>query len=165
MDFNNLEELKELGFHGFKPIYELWQDNSSIPDMRGVYLVLNLNEDEPKFIFPGVGGHFKDRDPNVSESKLTSNWVEDSKVIYIGKAGSLTSQATLRSRLRQYLRFGKGKKVGHWGGRYIWQLECHADLVMAWATTPEHDPREIEKSLLALYEKQFGGRPFANLTG
>ncbi len=63
------------------------------------------------------------------------------------------------------LRFGQTKNVGHWGGRYIWQIKKHSDLIFCWKPTPKDDPREIEKQLLSQYIKNFGGRPFANLTG
>ena len=70
----------------------------------------------------------------------------------------------LHSRLVQYLRFGQGKKVGHWGGRFIWQLQNHEDLVFSWKITPNNDPSEVERSLLSQFVDQFGKLPFANLT-
>ncbi|MEX0719057.1 MAG: hypothetical protein WD509_02695 [Candidatus Paceibacterota bacterium] len=164
MDYNDIQSLKDNGFSGFKTVQELWLDSTVIPAERGVYLVLDINEKLPEFLFPGVGGFFKNRDPNVTEDVLKSKWIEDSRVVYIGKAGSLTGQATLRSRLRQYLRFGQSKKVGHWGGRLIWQLAHYADLIFCWKPTPEHEPRTVEVQLLADYKNQFERLPFANLT-
>ena len=77
--------------------------------------------------------------------------------MYIGKATSL------KKRLGQYLRFGQTKNVGHYGGRYIWQLKNHSDLIVCWKTTPQYDPREIEKGLILDFKREFGERPFANL--
>ena len=164
MDFNSIDELQDAGFTGFQTIRNLWGDHSCIPRDKGVYLVLNPARNDPDFIHPGAGGFFKGKDPNVSVDELTSNFVDGSVVVYVGKAGSPTGKATLYSRLWQYLRFGQGEDVGHRGGRYIWQLQNHADLQFCWKPTPDDDPREIEKQLIASYRDQFGKRPFANLT-
>jgi hypothetical protein len=43
--------------------------------------------------------------------------------VNVRSLASRTSRATLRKRLHSYMRFGRGHPVGHWGGRYIWQLE------------------------------------------
>lgn len=165
MNFNDIAALKENGFTGFKSVQELWMDSSSIPKSKGVYLVINPTHQKPQFISPGVGGFFKGKDPNVSMTELQKNHVLNSQVVYIGKAGSTAGQATLNSRLRQYLRFGQTKNVGHWGGRYIWQLKNHSTLLFCWKPTPNEDPRALEKELLAAYVTQFGTRPFANLVG
>ena len=165
MDFNNIDDIKKNGFIGFKTVTELWSDKSNIPKIKGVYLVINTAFKKTEFINPGVGGFFKGKNPNVSIAELKSNHVESSQIVYIGKAGSLTGKGTLNTRLAQYLRFGKTKNVGHWGGRLIWQLKNHRDLIFCWKPTPKKDPREVEKQLLQEYFKQFGVRPFANLTG
>lgn len=164
-DFTHIETIKAAGFSGFKTIHSLWLDRSPIPKVKGVYLVINPDFEQTAFTEPGVGGFFKGKDPNVSKEELERNVVPSSPVVYIGKAGSPTGKATLNSRLGQYLRFGQGKNVGHWGGRYIWQLKNHADLIYCWKVTPNEDPREVEKELLSDFIKQFGVRPFANLTG
>ncbi|NAY93370.1 hypothetical protein GTQ34_15780 [Muricauda sp. JGD-17] len=165
MDFNNIGDIKKNGFSGFKSATELWLDKSIIPRVKGVYLVINPAYNKTEFIYPGVGGFFKGRNPNVPVSELKSNYVDNSQVVYIGKAGSPTGNGTLNSRLGQYLRFGKTKNVGHWGGRLIWQLKNNADLIFCWKLTPKENPREVEKRLLHEYLNQFGVRPFANLTG
>ena len=165
MDFNDISEITENGFSGFKTVSALWIDKSCIPKIKGVYLVINPTYEKTEFINPGVGGFFKGKDPNVSLAELKSNHVKNSQVVCIGKAGSPTGQATLNSRLGQYLRFGETKNVGHWGGRLIWQLKNHSDLIFCWKPTPKEDPREVEKQLLYEYIKQFNTRPFANLTG
>ena len=162
MDFSNISNIKEKGFRGFNAIKSLWNDKTSIPKTKGVYLVLDPNS-KPDFINPGVGGFFKGNDPNVAIAELNSNFVLGSLVVYIGKAGGPTSKATLHSRLGQYLRFGQGKKVGHWGGRLIWQLKNHRELLFCWRTTQSDDPRGIEKILINDYIKQHGKKPFANL--
>lgn len=165
MDFNDINSIKRNEFIGFRTVHELWSDMSCIPKIKGVYLIINPTSEKVEFINPGVGGFFKGKDPNVSISELKSNHVENSQVVYIGKAGSPTGTATLNSRLGQYLRFGETKNVGHWGGRLIWQLQNYSDLIVCWKSTLKENPRDVEKQLLNEYIKQFGVRPFANLTG
>lgn len=164
MDFNNINEIKKAGFLGFRKMGELFIDSSTVPKIKGVYLVLNPKYRKPEFLEVGTGGHFKGKNPNVSIDELKSNCVEDSLVVYIGKAGSETSSATLNSRLKQYLGFGQGKNIGHRGGRLIWQLKNSRDLVVCWKPLPNEDPRTIEKSLINKFVSTFSKRPFANLT-
>lgn len=165
MDFNNIDEIKKAGFIGFKKISALFVDISSIPKTRGVYLVLNPNFKKAEYLQIGTGGHFKGRNPNVSFDELKSNWVDNSLVVYIGKAGGETSSATLHSRLKQYFSFGQGKNIGHWGGRLIWQLKNSSDLIVCWKPLQNDDPRSFEKQLIKKFVTEFSKRPFANLAG
>lgn len=164
MDFKNIDELKKAGFEGFKKMSELFVDSSAIPKIKGVYLVLNPNFKKAEYLQIGTGGYFKGKNPNVSFNELKSNWVDNSLVVYIGKAGSETSNATLHSRLRQYFGFGQGKNIGHWGGRLIWQLKNSSDLIVCWKTLPNDDPRIFENQLIKKFVAEFSKRPFANLT-
>lgn len=164
MDFNNIEAIKSSGFIGFRKMSELFVDSSSIPKIRGVYLVLNPNYQNPEYLQTGTGGHFKGKNPNVLLEELHSNWVENSLVVYIGKAGGEGSGATLHSRLKQYFSFGQGKNIGHWGGRLIWQLKNSADLIVCWKPLPTDAPRVYESQLIQTFVTAFSKRPFANLT-
>ena len=100
---------------------------------------------------------------DLFDSVLKNNLVEDTLVVYIGKAGGSNSRATLHSRLKQYMRFGEGKPVGHWGGRLIWQLENHRELTVCYKTLANSEPREEEKKLILEFESIHGKIPFANL--
>jgi hypothetical protein len=111
-----------------------------------------------------TGGWFKKRNPTVSHDILTAHWVDAAHVLYIGKAGASDGSATLRSRLRQYLAFGSGKAIGHWGGRLIWHLPDSENLVVCWKITPDEVPRAVEQRLIQDFVKSYGRRPFANLT-
>lgn len=170
MTFNDMNKIKKAGFSGFKTIKDLFMDNSSIPAIKGVYFVLYLAKKEPEFLEVGSGPDLykKKVDPNVSIEKLKSNWVEDTIVIYIGKAGGrnqkgIEGEATLRSRLKTLLCFGQGNDVRHYGGRYIWQLKNSRDLVVCWKPTPGQEPREIETGLIKEFvNQQKQRRPFAN---
>ena len=86
------------------------------------------------------------------------NYVADSKIVYIGKATSL------KKRVGQLLRFGAGSAVGHWGGRYLWQLADSDNLLIAWKPIPTVDPRTEEARMLEEYVSLHGKLPFANLT-
>jgi hypothetical protein len=66
MNFKDLSEIEAAGFKGFKSKRELFVDSSSIPKIKGVYLVLSIQRKPPLFVATGSGGHFKGRDPNVS---------------------------------------------------------------------------------------------------
>ncbi|HCY77641.1 MAG TPA: hypothetical protein DHV28_17150 [Ignavibacteriales bacterium] len=162
MDFNNIEHIKEVGFTGFKSVRDLFSDSSSIPKTKGVYLILNT-ESKSDFLAIGTGGYFKGRNPNIPVAELKSNWVDNTIVVYIGKAGKDGSNATLQSRLKQYFRFGQRKNVGHWGGRLIWQLKNSHDLIVCWKALPSEDPRKYEANLIQQFILQFSKRPFANL--
>lgn len=114
-----------------------------------------------------------EEEPNRPVSELENNWVGDTCVVYIGKAGGVDasgkkSKSTLRKRINAYLDFGTGKSVGHWGGRLIWQIKDAKDLLFCWKAIPEQEgnPVEIEKEFIADFKRQYGGkRPFANLKG
>ena len=156
MTFNDIDELKKNGFIGFRKMSELFLDSSMLPDNNGVYIVLNSENKPADFMTIGTGGFFKGKDPNVSLVELKSNWVENTKVVYIGKATSL------KSRLRQYFKFGQGKNVGHYGGRLIWQLKYSNELLVCWKPLTS-DPREYEADLISQFVFKFRKRPFANL--
>lgn len=145
------------GFLGFQTFSDLLQQHlSSVPSGWGIYVVVRESAARPKFRDTGSGGHFKGRNPNVDVTVLDAKWVTSAHVLYIGKA------TDLRTRLRQYARFGTGIPIGHWGGRYIWQIEDPTDLLVAWKTT-ERNPREEEIELVLEFEHRFGVPPFANL--
>ncbi|MBP3454948.1 MAG: hypothetical protein J6K38_01655 [Alistipes sp.] len=164
MDFKTIDNLRRSGFSGFLSVATLRQDLSLIPDIRGVYMVVRTGGSMPKFLTTGSGGHHKGEDPNVPIEELRTKWVEGTCVLYIGKAGDEGCGATLRSRLRQYLRFGQGKSEGHKGGRYIWQIEDSDKLLFCWRPLPSGNPSETETSLIEEFKHRYDSRfPFANL--
>jgi len=161
MRFDSVDSLREEGFEGFKSVRELRLSCSDVSKEKGVYLVLYLIGNQPHFLQKGVGGFFNGDDPNVSLAELTSSWVNGTVVLYIGQTGH-----SLRKRISLYVRFGQGKPVGHRGGRYIWQLQEHEDLVLCWR--PCHiesdDPSKIEKDMLRQFKAIYEKLPFANLS-
>jgi hypothetical protein len=123
----------------------------------GVYVVYRESDDSPAFFESSPAGWFKGRNPTAEMTKLAGAWITEVAVVYIGKAGSL------RKRLDQYRRHGAGEPVGHWGGRYIWQIDSAESLQVAWKETPELDPECVEAALIEEFIADFGALPFANL--
>lgn len=142
------------GYAGFEPL--LSATTRDIPSLPGVYAVVRAQPGPVSFLATSSGGHFKGKDPTVSTSVLTTNWVHDTDTVYIGKA------TNLRSRISQYQRFGNGKQAPHWGGRLVWQLGERNTLLICWKAVQE-DPRESERQIIAEFLSVLRARPFANL--
>ena len=152
------EQLKDEGFEGFISVKDLKEDfkNGRVPKEEGVYQILRMSSTPPTFLQKGTGGYFKGKEPNVSIDELRSNWVADEPVVYIGKASELYK------RIRQYMQFGSGKAVGHFGGRYIWQLSDSDGLIVCWKCVSES--RSVEAAMIEGFKNSHNGkRPFANL--
>lgn len=162
MWWTGIEAARAAGFEGFVKIGELRKTNlRDVPEAPGVYLVLRSESGSPTFLAASVGGRFKGRDPTVPCSLLIDRWVQESAVLYVGKAGGENS-STLRSRLKEFLRFGRGRPAGHWGGRYIWQVRDCESLLVCWKRTENDDARSAERALLDDFSNNFIKLPFAN---
>lgn len=132
--------LEEAGFEGFRRFAELWQ--AGVPLQPGVYIILRPSQDQPRFVPTSVAGHFKGKDPSVSIPDLERAWVDGASVSPLHREGVrwTSREAGLRKRLDEYRRHGQGEPVGHWGGRYIWQLSDSTSLLVAWKPTPSEGP-------------------------
>ncbi|MCL6421955.1 hypothetical protein Bequi_00900 [Brachybacterium sp. JHP9] len=158
--------LTRIGFRGFVPFADLLTvPVEALPNVDGVYVVIRDSNDPPVFLEHSIAGHFKGRDPTVTDlSALERAWVSGAHVLYIGKAAiGKAGRRGLRKRLEEYRRFGDGEPVGHSGGRLVWQMADHADLLVAWCPTPGRDPEEVETQLLDAFVDEYGKIPFANL--
>lgn len=149
--------LAAAGFQGFSTLADL--DGSQVPPAPGVYAVLRPSVEPPVFRAESPAGKFKGKDPSVPIAALMEAWVPGVAVLYLGKAGK---QKGLSRRLGEYRRHGSGRRVGHWGGRFIWQLVDSGDLLVAWKATPGADPEQVEADLIIAFVSQHGRRPFAN---
>jgi hypothetical protein len=161
--FSNIESIRGDGYVGFESISTLQNtDCDHVPDAPGVYLVVRPEITTPEFLEESIGGHFKGKNPTVPVGVLREKWVRNAIALYIGKAGS-TGGRTLKMRLIEYMRFGRGVPVAHWGGRFIWQLPNSGDFLVCWkATLPGTDPRDEEEELIRDFEVEHGEIPFAN---
>jgi len=98
--------LERRGFRGFMSFRTLETASMAAPDLPAAYVVLQEPPGPPAFLERSVGGRFKGRDPTVRVDLLTSRWMDDCALLYIGKADRL------RRRLAQRVAFGRGKPVG-----------------------------------------------------
>lgn len=155
-----LASLKQQGFEGFKKVSELMETRcAEVPAVQGVYVILRESADELVFLEEGTGGAFKGKYPNSPIRMLQVSWVEDTQILYIGM-----TRDSLKRRLNAYMRFGQGEPVGHWGGRFIWQLEDSRNLVVGWKPIPKGNAAKEESEMIQAFKQAHAGRrPFANL--
>jgi hypothetical protein len=146
------EGLIAIVFEGFVRISDL--PAAPVPRGPGVYVVLRDRGDGPAFTENSSAGRFKGKDPSVPMSKVESAWVPGAHVLHIGKAsGGATGRRGVAKRLDEFRRHGDGQPIGHWGGRYLWQLSDSDELLVAWLEIP------------AEFVRDWTVRPFANRKG
>lgn len=118
----------------------------------------------PEYLAANRGGWHKGQDPTVPVAELQAAWVEGAQLLYIGKVPlGQTGRRGLAKRLGEYRRFGAGRRIGHRGGRYIWQLSDSDDLLVAWRETPDEDAGDVESELLDQFIDTWGALSFANV--
>lgn len=130
-----------------------------VPRDPGVYVVVRPTDDPP--IFCAHAPYRGDLPFPVVE--LAARWVPGECVVYIGKADRGVKADGLHRRLRQFRRYGAGHSARHSGGRAVWQLADHADLLVGWRTTDEAEaPRDVETAMITAFRSHHGVRPFTN---
>mgnify|MGYP001983584976 FL=1 len=142
--------LEAVGFVGFVRFADLAA--ARVPTEAGIYVVLRPAATSPELLelMRARAGSAYPLDD------LATRWVSGTPVLYIGKAEAKVGG--LRKRLGQFARKG----ASHQGGRSIWQLADHGDLLVAWVETPGQIAEDVEIAYRAAFAEQFGGWPFAN---
>lgn len=149
-------------FTGWVPFTAL--PTAGVPTGPGVYVIVRPTDEPPAFLDVSPAGHFKGKDPTVPVAELHDLWVPGTRIVYIGKANhGSRGKRGLRKRLDEFRRFGAGEPVGHSGGRRIWQLADHADLLVGWRVTEDTEAAQIETDMIARFRAHHGHRPFANM--
>lgn len=157
------EQLQRCGFVGFKTVLELMNSCKDIPKEMGVYVVLREKSEKPVILEKRPFACQEERYPSYPKSELEAKWVDGTQIVYIGKAGGLDQKTGLHKRLSTYIRFGKGQKAAHGGGRSIWQLGDAKELVVCWRVLSEEEPRSVEERMISEFRELHSGmRPFAN---
>ena len=158
-----IEQLRKCGFVGFKTVLELMNSCKDIPKEKGVYVVLREKNEKPIILGKRPFDCQEDKYPSYMKSELEAKWVDGTQIVYIGKAGGSDQKTGLNKRLSTYIRFGKGQKAAHGGGRSIWQLGDVKELVVCWRVLSEDEPRCVEERMISEFRELHSGmRPFAN---
>lgn len=161
-DLGTVAGLRAMGFEGFRSVRDLRRDDCrDLPRDNGVYVMVRDREGEPRFNVKGTAASWRGQNPNVKVDDLKEKWVPGAIVMYVGRAAGTGVRGKLQQRIKRWLRFGEGKNVAHWGGRYVWQLADAYDLPVAWK--PCKDAVRQEVALLNAFEAKYGALPFANL--
>ncbi len=160
------EGLREAGYGGFVTIGSLREHGfAGIPDEPGVYLALYSSDDPPRFLPASPAATLGKELATIPVGELEEDWVDGAYVLYAGMAGGKGKPATLRTRIEQFLDFGRGQKTRHRDGRAVWQVVRSSALVICWQATPGADPWGKRNSLLSAFKDRHGGAPFANRAG
>lgn len=144
------------GFTGWLTFAEL--ADASVPKDAGVYVIVRPTDASPEF---RADAPYRG-DPPVPVAVLEDAWVQGERLVYIGKASLGSKRDGLHRRLRQFRRYGEGHAARHSGGRRIFQLADHADLLVGWRVTDDADAREMERAMIAAFKAHHGVWPFAN---
>ena len=158
-----IEQLRKCGFVGFKTVLELMNSCKDIPKEKGVYVVLREKNEKPIILGKRPFDCQEDKYPSYMKSELEAKWVDGTQIVYIGKAGGSDQKTGLHKRLSTYIRFGKGQRASHGGGRSIWQLADAKELVVCWRVLSEEEPRCVEERMISEFRESHSDmRPFAN---
>jgi len=158
-EFNCSVSLHDAGFVECQDITSLMRSTGceSVSNQPGVYMVVKSWPGK-SFLESTAGTNLGKRDEKVTREYLDLQWVENTSVLYIGKA------VNLRRRIKQYMDFGSRRGENHAGGRLIWWLRDYHRLLIFHKVLPlDTSPRKEEKKLLEKFEQQYGKLPFANL--
>lgn len=161
VDFKKISCHDHQGFGTFYSVKELAGDDrmlAKIPKKNGVYFIFFPEDGTPGYNDGDTETFKRNNERPRRIVDLKKQWVQGTRVIYIGKAGVLNGKgaSNLYTRLREYLKWYKGAKNSHHGGRDIWQLNDPGKLLVTWRVIEDEDPRSCEKALLKRFDEMFG---------
>lgn len=149
-------------FNGWVPFNQL--PTADVPTKAGVYVIVRPTDAPPEYLDTSPAGHFKKKDPTVAVAELATLWIPGERIVYIGKASlSANGKRHLQKRLDEFRQFGAGLPVPHSGGKRIWQLADHDQLLVGWRVTGDADAAKVETQMLADFVAYRGRLPFANM--
>lgn len=105
----------------------------------------------------------KEENLNYPLNDLEQKWVNDAKVLYIGKSESKFVQKRMKEHIRLYTwdeNHNGYNNVPARGGRSIGQIQNFKNLEVLYLKTDK--PKEKEKELIRLFKEQYNKLPFAN---
>lgn len=147
------------GFNGWLTFAEL--ASATVPRGAGVYVIVRPTDLTPEF---RADAPYRGDAP-FPVADVEARWVHGERLVYIGMATLGKRRDGLHRRLRQFRKYGAGGAPRHSGGRRIFQLADHADLLVAWRVTDDAEARHTERAMIAAFQAHHGVRPFANDAG
>src|SRR5205085_12113439 len=155
--------LEGAGFTGFRTVGQLHADRcEEIPNECGVYAIVRETADAPEFTRSSAPV-WRRMDPGVAVDELEKHWVPNVELVYLGLASGTGVRSKLKQRVKRMLRFGHGKVVAHWGGRFVWQLRDRTALRVAWKPASLEDAARLDAELREQFVRRHGRLPFANV--
>ena len=161
-----VDDLRALGYEGFFTVSQLRDEGvDGVPIEPGAWVVLREGSSSvPRFLPRSTAATWRGQDPTQTADALGSRWVANAYVLYVGVAPGTGVRHLLQQRIKRFLRFGSGRNVAHWGGRFVWQLAGASSLRIAWRVTSAADARQAADETLAAFFDRHGMQPFANDT-
>lgn len=142
---------------------ELKNDFGKIPKKNGIYII-EVPEDFKIEFLNVTTGCTEWRGKAVKLYKPDSLMKifrrGDRKTLYIGK---MEQKNPSSHRLKNYIKWGMGKKVSHKGGYPLWQIKDNENLCAYWLACD--NATSFESELLKIYFSDYGVYPLANNTG
>ena len=157
--------LEQQGFEGFLLVGQLRHDRcEALPNLPGIYAVVRETIEKPEFMTRSNAAEYRGESPTRPIDELIECWVPRAQILFYGRAFGPGVRSLIKQRVKRYMRFGQGRVVGHWDGRFVWQLRDHSSLRIAWKVIESGDLQAAEDELQLRFSAHYGEPPFANMT-
>ena len=84
-----------------------------------MYALFRESVAPPEFMARSSAPQFRGENPSVALAELSERWVSGAQILYFGRARGPGVRSLLKQRVKRFLRFGHGRVVAHWGGRFV----------------------------------------------